>query len=223
MSGFWRESDVSDESDDDTPVTGYHPEKDCVSERATGTIEPKPQLKAKPRGGDKRSRKTKAEWLSGSWPLRQFDESLPTNKQDSGMERNSAFNITDAYRGRSAENAERNWKRRQNESEVEKSIRRAQSAARERVRRAIETPEQRALRLANNEAHRNTRSAKHAERMRIARAKETPEQRAIRLAKNAARTRRQRAAAAALGANGAPSATSTTSNSQNPDRFKLSE
>ncbi|XP_058128446.1 uncharacterized protein LOC131270708 [Anopheles coustani] len=109
MSGFWRESDVSDESDDDTPVTGYHPEKDCVSGRATGTIEPKPQLKAKPRGGDKRSRKTKAEWLSGSWPLRQFDESLPTNKritrdEDAFLQAASTSGIVEANRQISVEN-----------------------------------------------------------------------------------------------------------------------
>ncbi|XP_050079300.1 uncharacterized protein LOC126567110 [Anopheles maculipalpis] len=124
------------------------------------------------------------------------------------MERNAAFKMTDEYRRRLMENAERNRRRRQNETELERSIRRARSAARERLRRAMESPEQRAVRLAKlaermritrerlwttieTPEQRAERLARLAERMRYARANETPEQRATRLAKNAARARQR--------------------------------
>lgn len=84
MSGYWRESDVSsaDESESDT-VVANHPEKDFVPWLRVTTAGPKSVVdtESKASGGDYGSRKTKSEWLSGSWPLRQFDETLPTTKR----------------------------------------------------------------------------------------------------------------------------------------------
>ncbi|XP_055639739.1 uncharacterized protein LOC129777483 isoform X1 [Toxorhynchites rutilus septentrionalis] len=81
MSGFWRESDVSasDDSDaDNSPdggdrsVAGKSTLEDLSSRKIVGDeIEPQNVGRGI----------TAAKWLSGSWPLKSFDENLPLNKR----------------------------------------------------------------------------------------------------------------------------------------------
>ena len=83
MSGYWRESDVSsaDELDDAVII----PEKLLVPWLRAKTVEQNaaagPTAKPEEPSHECGYRRTRSEWLSGSWPLRQFDESLPTNKR----------------------------------------------------------------------------------------------------------------------------------------------
>lgn len=68
MSGFWHETDVS--SSDDTGDDS----KDVPAKVAKHDVRMKTS-------SSENSVTTKTEWLSGSWPLKQFDGSLPTNKR----------------------------------------------------------------------------------------------------------------------------------------------
>lgn len=83
MSGYWRESDVSSADElDDAVIT---PEKLLVPWLRAKTVEQNaaagPTAKPEEPSHECGYRRTRSEWLSGSWPLRQFDESLPTNKR----------------------------------------------------------------------------------------------------------------------------------------------
>lgn len=86
MSGYWRESDVSsaDEDEEDFGASGsaenfIPPWLRKHAARPDASSELKPHTLFSGSG----NKKNKSEWLSGSWPLRPFDESLPTNKRKS--------------------------------------------------------------------------------------------------------------------------------------------
>lgn len=67
MSGYWHETDAS--SDDDTDNNSAKiPKYDVRMKKSSQSIQ-EPRIKPK------------TEWLSGSWPLKPFDGSLPTNKR----------------------------------------------------------------------------------------------------------------------------------------------
>lgn len=85
MSGDWRVSDVSseDELEEDFDAAAADGGNFIVPWLRRHAVGPGASSDAKPQTvySDFNNKKTKSEWLSGSWPLRQFDESLPTNKR----------------------------------------------------------------------------------------------------------------------------------------------
>lgn len=85
MSGYWHVSDVSSDFDRDNNSHGNRvknaarKEKPAKPKRQRVTACSSPNDDALRLDGEQK--KKKAEWLSGSWPLKAFDGSLPTHKR----------------------------------------------------------------------------------------------------------------------------------------------
>lgn len=79
MSGYWHESDNSSSSDSDGESRSNVVKLPVRGKKSTMNNGPNVSAYVSSSDGDRKRMKT--EWLSGSWPLKAFDGSLPTHKR----------------------------------------------------------------------------------------------------------------------------------------------